>query len=522
MHSATALESSPHCRPSPDGRFIVTLRASGIIVRSTETLQVTNAVTLSFGSGSPFASSAAGTSSTNVPTLLWAPSSTKFLVSTADQLDVFSALRGSEFHATVRNYSSISGKPSFLQFGARDAEVLIWSASGLKLVVLDVCSSGVVEISSPKFHQAASASRGVSLRPGTGHLALLARSGGKDVVSLHRPADRQVLKSWCPETLDAQGLEWTPDGRWLLLWESAAQGHRLLLYTADGQHFRTITASNLLKGPDADLELGIKTCQLSPNAELCVIGDYSRDVAILHTQSWRAQLRLPHPASITPKDTLQVWQEQIGAELLQGRTTHTFVRATQILSPPGSATEHGAQESKSGCSMAAFDSSSTLLATRLDDSPCTLWIWDVVAAELRAVLIFHTTVAFQWHASSRELLLITSQDPAQQGVSFIWDPLSNGPTPLVPEIYLPEVRAAGKAQVAWINRETELPVLFVSDTQHYLLLSPSGASQGANPWQQAAVSHDNSEFQYGSPTSNHYAMDDEDEVMDDTFSFRNV
>lgn len=172
--------------------------------------------------------------------------------------------------------------------------------------------------------------------------------------------------------------------------------------------------------------------------------------------------------------------------------------------------------------MAAFDSSSTLLATRLDDSPCTLWIWDVVAAELRAVLIFHTTVAFQWHASSRELLLITSQDLAQQGVSFIWDPVSNGPTPLVPEVYLPEVRAAGKAQVAWINRETEPPVLFVSNAQHYLLLSPTGASQGANPWQQATVSHDSSEFQYGSPTSNQYAMDDEDEVMDDTFSFRNV
>lgn len=172
--------------------------------------------------------------------------------------------------------------------------------------------------------------------------------------------------------------------------------------------------------------------------------------------------------------------------------------------------------------MAAFDSSSTLLATRLDDSPCTLWIWDVVAAELRAVLIFHTTVAFQWHTSSRELLLITSQGPAQQAVSFIWDPLSNGPTPLVPEVYLPEGRAAGKSQVAWINRETELPVLFVSDAQHYLLLSPSSPSQDANPWKQAAVSHDSSEFQYNSPTSNHYAMDDEDEIMDDTFSFRNV
>lgn len=276
-----------------------------MVVRSTETLQVTTIVKLPSGSGSPSASSAAG-SSTNAPTLLWAPSSSKFLVSTADQLDVFAAFRRSKFHATVRNYTSVSGKPSLIQFGARDTEVLIWSSSGLKLVVIDVCNSGAIEIASPKFHQATSASRGLSLRPGTGHLALLARSGGRDIVSLHHPVDRQVLRSWYPETLDAQGLVWTPDGQWLLLWESAAQGHRLLLYTADGQHFRTITASNLLKGPDADLELGIKTCQLSPNAELCAIGDYSRDVTILHTQSWRAHLKLSHPATITPKDTLQV------------------------------------------------------------------------------------------------------------------------------------------------------------------------------------------------------------------------
>ncbi|KAL7941710.1 hypothetical protein V8C42DRAFT_175739 [Trichoderma barbatum] len=521
MHSPVALDSSPQCRPSPDGRFIATLMSSEVVVRSTETLQVTNVVNLSSGSGFPVTRSAAGSS-----TLLWAPSSSKFLISTADQLEVIGVLHHSNFHATVRNYTSLcGGKPSLVQFGARDTELLIWSASGLKLVIIDVCGSGAVEIESPKFHQSPSASRGLSLRPESGHLALLVRSGGRDIVSLHHPLNRQVIRSWSPEIHDAQGLAWTPDGQWLLLWESAAQGHRLLIYTPDGEHFRTITAANLLKRPDADLELGIKICQLSPNAELCAIGDYSRDVSILRTQSWGAHLRLAHPATIVPKDTLQVWQEKIDSESPQGRATHTFVRATQILSPPGIATDAqpATAEAKSGCSLAAFDASSTLLATRLEDSPCTLWIWDVVAAELRAVLIFHTTVSFQWHASSRELLLITSQDQTQQGVSFIWDPLSNGPTPLVPEDNLPNGKAAGRTQVAWINRETELPVLFVSDAQHYLLLSPSNADQDTNPWQQAAINHNSSEFAfYDSPTSARYALNDahETSVADDTFSFK--
>ncbi|PTB65270.1 hypothetical protein BBK36DRAFT_1204708 [Trichoderma citrinoviride] len=464
--------------------------------------------------------------STSLPPLLWAPSSSKVLICSADQLDVFGTLESSNFHATVRHYTSlIGGKPSLVQFGARDTELLIWSASGLKLVVVDVCSSAVVEIAGPKFHQATSAPRGLSVHPATGHLALLARSGGRDIISLHNPVDRQVVRSWFPETLDAQGLSWTPDGKWLLLWESAVYGHRLLIHTPDGQHFRSLTASNLLKGPDADLELGIRICQLSPNAEICAIGDYSRDVCILQTHSWRARMRLSHPATIVPKDTLQVWQEKIGTASFQARASHTFLKATQVLSPPGPAADaQSAAEHKAGCSMAAFDASSTLLATRLDDSPCTLWIWDVVAAELRAVLIFHSAVYFQWHANSRELLLITSQDPAQQGVSFIWDPLSDGPTPLVPEDHLPAGRSVGKAQVAWINRETELPVVFVSDAEHYLLLSPSNnAGRDSNPWQTAAE-YSGSEMALDSPTSARYASDDGDgaSVVDDTFSFRNV
>ncbi|KAL7819095.1 hypothetical protein V8C26DRAFT_36428 [Trichoderma gracile] len=528
MPPSAALDSSPHCRPSPDGRFVATLRYSELVVRSTETLQVTNAVRLSSGSssGSPPASSATG-SPTSISPLLWAPSSSKVLICSTDQLDLFGALQHPEFHATVRSYTSlIGGKPSFIQFGARDTELLIWSASGLKLVVVDVCGSGAVEIASPKFHQATSASRGLSVRPETGHLALLARSGGRDIVSLHNPVDRQVARSWYPETLDAQTLSWTPDGKWLLLWESAVQGHRLLIHTPDGQHFRTITAANLLKGPDAELELGIRICQLSPNAEICAIGDYSRDVCILQTHSWRAQMRLSHPATITPKDTLQVWQEKIAMESSQARARHTFLKATQVLSPPGPATDaQSAAEAKAGCSMAAFDASSTLLATRLDDSPCTLWIWDIVAAELRAVLIFHSSVSFQWHAKLRELLLITSQDPAQHGLSFMWDPLSDGPTPLVPADHLPAGRAVGKAQVAWINRETDSPVLFVSDAEHFLLLSPSNnAGRDSDSWQAAAVDYSGSEMALDSPTSACYAMDDGDgaSVVDDTFSFRHA
>lgn len=272
---------------------MATLVGASITIRSIDTLQTVNAVKLPADLPGP------------VSAMIWAPSSSKILVSAAEQVHVLS-ISDSSYHATVSNTGSAGSKPLFLQFGARDTEVLVWSAFGLKLAVFDLSTSTAVELSNPKFYQSASASRGFSLRSDTAHLALLTRVGGKDIVSIHDPTTRQVQRSWHPDTVDAQGLTWTPDGQWLLLWESPAHGHRLLLYTADGQLFRSLGPPSLSSEPDADLEPGIRLCRLSPNAELCALCDHSRRVAVLGTQAWRVGMTLLHPSTIVPKDTVQV------------------------------------------------------------------------------------------------------------------------------------------------------------------------------------------------------------------------
>lgn len=454
---------------------------------------------------------------------LWAPSSSKILVSTPEQVQIVSASDPS-FHATIRNPASAGGKSAVVHFGARDTEVLAWSAFGLKLAVMDLSTVRVVDVSDPKFYHASSASRGFSLRPETGHLALLTCSGGKDMVSVHHPATREVQKSWCPDTIDAQGLSWTPDGRWLLLWESPAQGHRLLLFTPDGRHFRTIGTSGLPDGrapiPEPGLQPGIKTCQPSPNAELCAISDHSRGVMVVSTQSWRESMRLLHPSTIVPRDTVQVWQEQLVSA--GGKpSTHSFLRVTQMVAPPGpSLSSSSSALASPGCSLAGFDVSSTLLATRLDDAPGTLWIWDIAAGELRAVLIFHLDVSFSWHPASRELLLVTCQDEARRGSSFVWDPLSNGPASVIPDDCLPGGKAVGRPRVSWLNRGTEHPVLLVANAERYVLLYLAGAEDGSNPWQGA----DGDEWHGLSSACRDktVVLDAEDvAALDDTFSFRN-
>jgi hypothetical protein len=250
--------------------------------------------------------------------LLWSPSSHKVLVAIADQVHVFSALDSKQlqqvpFHAAIRNPSTAgsTARPTHVQFGAGDREVCLWSAFGLKLSIFDLAASKAVEIGNPKFHHRASAPRGFSVRPSTSHVALLTRTAGKDVVSIHDPSTREVVRSWQPDTVDAQGVMWSGnDGQWLVIWESPAQGRKVLFYTPDGHLFRSWIGRHTHGTPTDEAETvlgaGARICQLSPNASLAAVGDYSRCICILDATVATETVRLRHPLTVAPKDTLQV------------------------------------------------------------------------------------------------------------------------------------------------------------------------------------------------------------------------
>jgi WD40 repeat protein len=262
-------------------------------IRTTEGLETINAVKVTQEAPNP------------VSGLAWSPKSSRILVATADQIRVYN-IQDASLHTVIRNPGSGGGKPTHIQFGATDDEIIVVVAFGLKLSIFDLTSSKAVEIANPKFYLATSAARGYAFDARSHHMAVLTRSAGRDALSIHQPQTREVTRSWYPETADAAGLSWTPDGQWILVSESPAHGHRLLLYTPDGQLVRTLDASRLCVGADASLQPGIRLCQTSTDGRRCMVGDYSRTVTVLDTVNWRVDMSLSHPSSVTPVDTLQV------------------------------------------------------------------------------------------------------------------------------------------------------------------------------------------------------------------------
>jgi WD40 repeat protein len=247
----------------------------------------------------------------SVTTFIWSASSERILLATADEIHVVSAT-GAAFHATIRNPLSAAAKSTFVDFGATDGEAFVISAHGIKLSLFNLTSSRVLEIANPKFYTTSSAARGFSFRPYSRHLALLSRTLGKDTISVHAPDTREVLRSWSPDIVDAQGLAWTPDGRWLVVWESAAQGHRVVFFTPDGHRYRDWRGSQYQQQHESGimhgaLGPGVRLVALSPDSKYVAIGDYGRCVYVLHTSNMTTQLQLLHPSTAEPKDTLQVW-----------------------------------------------------------------------------------------------------------------------------------------------------------------------------------------------------------------------
>lgn len=280
---------------------MATLSASSLHIRAVESLHTIRDTELPRDLSGP------------VTSLQWSPSSSLLLVASAHQIHVLSVAEDG-FHATIRNPLPPAAKPILVGFGASDYQICLCASLGLRFAIFDLRSSKAVEIANPKFYATPSACcRGFCFRPRTGHLSILTRISGKDVISIHDPASVQVQRSWFPDTVDAQGLLWDPDGHWLLTWEAPAHGHKILFYSSDGNLLKTWSGPQPLVAADSDLRLGpgIKLLEFSADARRLAIGDSSRRICILDMASVTESLRLQHPSSIAPTDTLQVRDVQL-------------------------------------------------------------------------------------------------------------------------------------------------------------------------------------------------------------------
>ncbi|KAF2641967.1 hypothetical protein P280DRAFT_289531 [Massarina eburnea CBS 473.64] len=508
--------------PSPAASHVAHLTGARLQIRDLTTFEIVRNIALPSSQNprtsrivwSPIASSRpATTSSICTPPRKPPPTrSHRFLVTDDDTTRVYD-LRDDKWNAVITNGSGGMGKNVHVEFGRDDEEVLCWSGFFSRVVMWCLRTGRTVEIRDPKYEgrvgrgwgyrpsgveeDGMSSGRG-GIRGRGGAMAILCRTSGQDVLMILAPRSYTVIKKVELPTIDAQGLKWSRDGRWIAVWESASHGYLLCIYTADGHLYRTITREPSDEPNQWGIEgLGIKTVEWIPGNEWLAVGGWDRRVRILSTRTFAPAVFLDHTA------TIYVPGAPVYTEGVDSLAIRSYTLTQQPAEPPKAVLEKNETGlMKQGIGIMAFSKSGMLCATRDDSTPTTVWIWDLTSLKPQAIIIQHAPIkSLQWHPKDPSKLLIQTahvlpilyiyiapQSSKSRSISrsISRSSSSKGPETVTPPTILdlassikkPVGSIIPKWAAHWLSTsEDKKPALVFGHQHSYILVWPEGKDQ---------------------------------------------
>ncbi|KAF3926158.1 hypothetical protein ABW21_db0203169 [Orbilia brochopaga] len=340
------------------------------------------------------------------------------------------------------------GGVKHVDFGGSEDEVLVLSEFGLKVTIWSLKDSSHVDIQYPKF-----GSKGFGYRPDTSHFALLTRPVAHDILDVYSPQSYTPIKSVELPTIDAQGLKWSPDGRWIAIWDSPSAAYRVLLYTANGHMFRT--------HEQPCVGLGLRTVEWSSGGEYLVLGGYDGSVIFLNTVlQFNKVIEMRHTVEMKQPAT-DVWSEELS---VHGDRHYTLI--TPPVNLPTVDSPASDPNPKIGVSVISFSADGNLVVTKDERMPTSVWLWSLESLSPLAILVQLSPVkAIQWHPSRGDLLaVVCGADPNNVSTSnipsvYLWSQQWDYPR----AIQVSKDLLAANLWLRWIDQKAAAQKGFVED-----------------------------------------------------------
>nr|XP_033777656.1 WD repeat-containing protein WRAP73 isoform X1 [Geotrypetes seraphini] len=394
--------SSQLCRFSPDGRYLASCVQYRLVVRDVSTLQILQLYTCL----------------DQIQHVEWSADSLFILCAMYKRglIQVWS-LEQPDWHCKI-DEGSAGLVASFWSPDGR--HILNTTEFHLRITVWSLCTKSVSYIKYPKACQQA----GVAFTKDGRHMALAERRDCQDYISIFVCSNWQLLRHFGTETQDLAGIDWSPNGCVLAVWDTCLQ-FKVLLYSLDGRLLSTYSAY--------EWSLGIKSITWSPSSQFLAIGSYDEKVRILNHVTWKPIAELEHLATINdPK--IVVYKEMETCRVFRDGDTSlpTGPNATSSLFNTRSKYEISPSpfslriikpdpdraNPKIGVGALAFSPDNRYLATKNDNMPHTIWIWDVQKMKLFVVLEQVMEVRFfQWDPRQSRLAICTGSSKV-----YLWSP----------------------------------------------------------------------------------------------------
>ncbi|XP_064611407.1 WD repeat-containing protein WRAP73-like isoform X1 [Liolophura sinensis] len=384
------------CRFSPDGKYLASVVQYRLVIRDVETLQVLNLFSCV----------------DTIQYIEWSVDSQFVLCGMYKRalVQVWS-LENPDWTCKIDEGSA---GLSEVRWGPDGRHILTTAEFHLRITVWSLLNKTVSYIKYPKQCQ-----KGVDFSTGGKYMALAERRDCKDYVSVFACSTWELVKHFETATEDLAGLEWSPDGRVLAVWESLLQ-YKILIYSVDGRCLATYSAY--------DHALGVKSVAWAPTSQFLAIGSYDQKVRILNHITWKTVTEEDHPATIDTNNVIVYKETENRPPVLQGESTpprsslfstHSKYEIEPLpASIPVVKPDPKKANPKMGVGSLSFSCNCQYMISRNDNMPHTLWVWDVQRLSLAVVLVQAAPIkCIDWDPCQPRLALCTGTNKL-----YMWSP----------------------------------------------------------------------------------------------------
>lgn len=295
-------------------------------------------------------------------------------------------------------------------WGPDSRQVVTFADFNVHLTFWSLSDQSTVIVPRPKDPAAALAwSTSWSSSGGADLVAVATRAGSKDRLEvLHASNGWKSQASWAPATLDLAALAWSPDGGALVVQDTCLR-YLVLVYSPRG-----VVLSKLNCYENA---LGVRSLSFAPccpdvgtssSGILLAIASYDQSVRLVNGLTWQVCAEYAHTHPKLIPSTAQCRELELFTQSNDG----SFLPASNAddFPLPTVAVDDSKLQPKVGVGLATWSHDGRFLATRNDNTPQAIWVWDAESSGLRAVLLVKQPVrAIAW-APQEHLLAAVASD----------------------------------------------------------------------------------------------------------------
>ena len=288
---------------------------------------------------------------------------------------------------------------SYSLFSPDSLHVLSINENVTKLYIRSLKNKVLFFINFPKFSR-----KGIAFSSaGAGNfMALAERRDARDIIGIYYILKWTCIRRFSVQTEDLQDIKWSYDNLNIIIVDTPALC-KLLIYSILGELINVIDVYQN--------KLGIKKFNISPNGRLLCLGLYDQTLRIYNSFSYTCKTIFDHNKDILYDNKANYYKEEIINE--EGDTKYIELKPPIDLKNENIYIKgknlFNDTMPKIGVNQMDFSPDNIFLATKNDNMPNVLFIWDLNLMKLQTVLI-HLSEIFHFKWSRNNILFISTDN----------------------------------------------------------------------------------------------------------------